>query len=168
MEDEAATNELQGCMENLKTEAYAEKRTRMENEIKAAEARRKGDEDSKGRVQRFQKLLQESKEAQQRERSDGCRPIRGPLVLKGSERSTEVNGDKAKPLGFSMTSLLSPLRLLQDKTQSLEVDAKYNDRSWPRRERIEPLPADCRSHIPSQFQNTQHVSYFRFHVPCPT
>ena len=40
-------------MGKLKTEADAEKRTRIENEIKAAAARQKADEGSKKRFQRL-------------------------------------------------------------------------------------------------------------------
>jgi hypothetical protein len=62
------------------------------------------------------------------------RPVRQTLI-KDHNRSIEVNEYTAEALGSSLPSTSLPLKFFHDDFRRSEADTKYNDRSWPRRER---------------------------------
>lgn len=138
LKDVAATQlavaEMQKSLELFRAQAETEKRVRMESEVKLAEARRKMDEDNKSRFQHYEELLKASKKAQKSRELETQLPVRQTIV-QDHGRSIEVNEYTAEALGPSSSSLLSPLRYFQNEPWRPEVNARYNDRSNPRRER---------------------------------
>ena len=131
---QSATKAMHKSLELLQMQAEAEKKSRMENEIKVAEARRKSDEDNKERFQHYERMLKTSKEASKREERDMQRPVRQTLI-KDHNRSIEVNEYTAEALGSSLPSTSLPLKFFYDDFRRSEADIKYNDRPWPKRER---------------------------------
>jgi hypothetical protein len=145
VEARAVTNDLTEHIATLKVAAETERRVRMEEATRAAEARKKADADSTERFQRYQRLLKESTEVHQRVDLDERRSTRPTLRLKDSNRSIEVSGYTADTLGCSMNTLLLPQRLYQDDSPGLEIVTRDNCMSWSRRERHNSFIGPSRS-----------------------
>ncbi|KAF3000718.1 hypothetical protein E8E13_003089 [Curvularia kusanoi] len=110
MATQRAASEMQKSLGIVQAQVDAERRLRMENELRFAESDRRTAEENKARFERYEKLLKASGAPPGKE-LDTQHPIRR-MVLKDLGCSIEVNEYTAGALNSNFSTLFSPFRLL--------------------------------------------------------
>ena len=141
---QSAQEAMRRTLEASRMQTEAEKKSRIETETKAAEARRKADEENKERFQHYEQILKASRENPRKEEFGMPRPVRQTFI-RDHNRSVEVNEYSVEALGSSMPSTLPMINSFQDDFRRSGADTKYEDRTWPRRERHNSFVDSARS-----------------------